>query len=361
MSAQDDDTEKSFDPTPQKLQKAREKGEVARSNDLSVVAAYAGFLLALLAFGQHSLQGLGAALTVLVQQPDRLAPLFFGGSASGPTGGLVFALFVSTWPWFLLPAVAVILTVLAQRAFVVAPSKLQPKLSRISLVSNARNKFGRGGIFEFGKSFAKLILYSICLSVFISMNLSEIVASAGAGARPSAMLMMVLLMRFMFLVLGVALLIGAVDYLWQSAEHIRKNRMSRKEITDEMKEAEGDPHMKQQRRQRGQDIAMNQMMADVPDADVVIVNPTHYAIALKWSRLPGSAPVCVAKGVDEIAATIRRTAIEAGVPVHSDPPTARALHASVEIGAQISEELFRPVAAAIRFAEDMRTRAKGKI
>jgi flagellar biosynthetic protein FlhB len=125
-----------------------------------------------------------------------------------------------------------------------------------------------------------------------------------------------------------------------------------------MKEAEGDPHLKQHRRMRAQELAMNQMMADVPGADVVIVNPTHYAVALAWDRGPGSAPVCVAKGRDQVAARIRETARQAGVPVHADPPTARALFATVEIGAQIAPEHYRPVAAAIRFAEAMRRKAR---
>ena len=130
-------------------------------------------------------------------------------------------------------------------------------------------------------------------------------------------------------------------------------------MTDEAKNSEGDPHLKQERRQRAFAASQNQMMKDVPSADVIIVNPTHYAVALKWSRLPGEAPVCVAKGVDEIAATIRRLGAEAGVPIHSDPPTARALFAAVEIGAQIRHDDYAPVAAAIRFAEDMRRRARG--
>ncbi len=106
---------------------------------------------------------------------------------------------------------------------------------------------------------------------------------------------------------------------------------------------------------------MNQMMQDVPKADVVIVNPTHYAVALTWSRLPGQAPVCVAKGQDAVALRIRALAQEAGVPIHSDPPTARALHATTRVGAEIAQDHYRPVAAAIRFAEDMRRRAgRGK-
>lgn len=103
---------------------------------------------------------------------------------------------------------------------------------------------------------------------------------------------------------------------------------------------------------------MSQMMQDVPGADVVIVNPTHYAVVLKWSRTAGSAPVCVAKGQDAVALKIREIASEAGVPIRSDPPTARALHATTRIGDEIAPEHYEPVAAAIRFAEDMHRRAR---
>jgi flagellar biosynthetic protein FlhB len=102
------------------------------------------------------------------------------------------------------------------------------------------------------------------------------------------------------------------------------------------------------------------MISEVAKADVVIVNPTHYAIALKWERGAKKAPVCIAKGVDEIAARIREVAAEAGVPIHSDPPTARALYAAVDIGEEIRAEHYRPVAAAIRFAEKMRRRSRAR-
>ena len=165
-------------------------------------------------------------------------------------------------------------------------------------------------------------------------------------------------MVFLGIVLALSLAIGGLDYGWQRLSHTRRNRMSRQEVLDEHKSTEGDPHMKQQRRQRGMEIAMNQMLADVPKADVVIVNPTHYAVALAWDRAAGGAPVCVAKGVDEIAARIREAAARAGVPLHSDPPTARTLHASVEIGARIHPDHYRAVAAAIRFADTLRKKAK---
>jgi flagellar biosynthetic protein FlhB len=361
MSGQDDDSEKSFEPTPQKIQKAREKGDVAKSQDLSVAAAYAGLVIALFGIGVDSFSGLGSALMSMIDQPDRLAEQVFGGSGGPVAAGLMASVGRNTLPLFVVPFAMVLLCLIAQKAIVVAPSKLEPKLSRLSVISNAKNKFGRAGLFEFGKSFAKLMIYSVILSVYMKLRLPDMISTAGTNPFAVVMLLAKLSMEFLVIALLIATAIGVVDAAFQHAEHRRKLMMSRKEIMDEMKDSEGDPHFKGKRRQRGQEIALSQMIGAVPDADVVIVNPTHYAVALQWDRTPGSAPVCVAKGVDEVAAQIRRVANENAVPIHSDPPTARALHATVEIGDQIHEEYFAPVAAAIRFAEDMRQRAKGKI
>lgn len=361
MSGTEDDSEKPFEATPQKLEKARKKGEVAKSNDLLVVAAYFGLLIAMLLSGPQATEQLGTLFVVLMDQPDRISNLLISGPSQSIAGSILAETLIPLAALFALPAAAVVLCLIAQRAFVVAPDKLKPRISRISLLSNAKNKFGRGGLFEFAKSFVKLVIYGTCLALFLHANLAEIISAAAAPARSSILLMAHFLLRFLFLVIAIAFAIGIVDFAWQHAEHLRKNRMSRKEIQDETKDSEGDPHVKQQRRQRAQEIASNQMMADVPDADVIVVNPTHYAVALKWTRVTGSAPVCVAKGVDEVAAAIRAKAAENGVPLHSDPPTARALHATVEIGQEIAEAYYQPVAAAIRFAETMRKRAKGQI
>lgn len=361
MSGQDDDSDKSFEPTPEKLRKAREKGDVAKSQDLSVAASYAGLVIALFAIGADSFSSLGSSLMTLLDQPDRIASQVFGGSGMPVAGGLMKSAGVAVLPVFVVPFAIVLLSLIAQRAIVVAPTKLEPKLSRISLISNAKNKFGRSGMFEFAKSFAKLLIYSICLGLYMTLRLPDMIASSGTNPFAVVMLLAKLGMEFLVIALLIAGAIGVIDAAFQHAEYRRKNMMSRKEIMDEMKNSEGDPHFKGKRRQRGQEIALSQMMGVVPDADVVIVNPTHYAVALQWDRTPGSAPVCVAKGVDEVAAQIRRIANENAVPIHSDPPTARALHAAVDIGEQIHEEHFAPVAAAIRFAENMRQRAKGKV
>lgn len=355
MAGPDEDTEKSHEPTRHKLDEARKKGELARSADLNTAAAYGGFLLVALSLGGASVQAVSNPLMVLIGQSDRLADQFF----NGPTlaGGLLWAVGLGVLGWFAIPAALALVSVLAQRSLVVAPDKVKPKTSRINPIQNAKNKYGPSGLFEFAKSLAKMVLYSIVLGVLLSHRLPEMADSLHAEAQLIGALMLRMVVEFLFVVLLVALAIGAVDYLWQRHDHLRRNRMSHREVREEHKQQEGDPHMKQERRQRGALIASEQMMAEVPGADVVIVNPTHYAVALKWSRLPGTAPICVAKGVDHVALAIRELAAEHGVPVRSDPPTARALHGTTDIGDEIDPDHYRAVAAAIRFAEAMRRRA----
>lgn len=361
MSGQDEDTDKSFDPTPQKLLEARKKGDVAKSTDLQTAASYAGLTIAFLALGTQAVVGFASLMQGLLDQSAELSDVLFSDAPSSLIGGILWQSSVALSPIFALPAFAVLGAVLAQRAFVVAPSKLQPKFSRISLLENAKQKFGRSGFFEFGKSFAKLIIFSTCLAVFLNTRLPDMISVVNSGAGIVVSMLAELCIAFLWVAVLVSAAIGAVDAIWQHQEHIRKNRMSRKEIMDENKNSEGDPHLKQERRARAQAIATQQMMADVPKADVIIVNPTHYAVALKWTRAAGTAPVCVAKGVDEIALRMREIAMEAAIPIHSNPPTARALHAVTRIGDEVAPEHYEAVAAAIRFADAMRDRARAGI
>jgi flagellar biosynthetic protein FlhB len=354
----DEDTEKSFEPSQKKLDDARKKGEIARSADLQTAAAYFGLAIAFFVAGPQIVSNLGNVLSLLIEQSSTLSKSAFGGGGQTTIGNISSLVGLALLPLFTIPAIAVLLTITAQRGFTFAPSKIQPKLNKISVLANAKNKYGKNGLFEFAKSFTKLVIYSICLFLFLKSKLPIIIGAIGTSSNTVVLLLGQFCLEFLIIIAIIAGLIGGIDAFWQHSEHIRKNMMSRKELTDESKEAEGDPHLKQERRQRAQAIAMSQMMGDVPDADVIIVNPTHYAVALKWSRLPGAAPICVAKGVDEIAHRIRKTAIEAGVPIHSDPPTARTLHSIVEIGAEIPPELYAAVAAAIRFSEQMKLRLK---
>ncbi|ABD57105.1 flagellar type III secretion system protein FlhB [Jannaschia sp. CCS1] len=356
----DDDTspgDKPFDATPKKLEDARKKGEIVRSQDLNTAVMYAGFLLSGAILAPWLVQNLGQLTQTTLGQAEVIAPLMLGPGGDGPAIGLLSGSLIASAAIVLVPAGLLLISLLAQRALLFTPSKLMPKLNRLSPISNAKQKYGSQGLFQFAKSAVKLALVSIFLAIYLWARAETILASLYGTAGQLLELLGRLSLDFLMVVAGMTGIIGIIDWFWEWSQLQLRNRMTRQEVMDESKSAEGDPHIKQQRRARGQGIAMNQMLGDVPNADVVVVNPTHYAVALKWDRAGGGVPICVAKGVDDVARRIREAASEAAVPIFSDPPTARALHASIEVGAAIQPDQYRAVAAAIRFADLMRSKA----
>lgn len=358
MSEEDDGAEKSHEASEQKLNEARTKGDFVKSTDLHTAAAYAGMVLCLLLAAPTALNYFGKFGHSMFAHPDELSEQLLSDGGRFLHADMLLVIAISCGVFFLLPAMGTLLSLIAQRAIVFAPAKLEPKLSKVSLLSNAKQKFGPIGLFEFIKSAVKMLIISATLFWFLSANLALMVGAITAGPGQLAALMGELLTDFLIFVLIIAGLIGVVDYFWQRHSHLKQQMMTRQELVDEHKKSEGDPHVKGQRRQRGQEIALNQMLRDVSEATVVVVNPTHYAVALKWSPMDPTPPICVAKGVDEIAAQIRRVAAENGVPIHRDPSTARALHATVEVGNPIDRDHFAAVAIAVRFADEMRKKAQ---
>jgi flagellar biosynthetic protein FlhB len=351
--------EKPHEPTQRKLEEARRQGDVPHSADLAAVAAQAGLLAALLVLGPAALERAGRFGARLLADADRLAA-GMRGDGQGVAALVLAETARLVVPFAALPAAAALAALAVQRALVVAPARLAPRLSRISPLAALAHRFGPAGLFEFAKGLAKLVILSTALAVVLAGERDAVLA--GAALPPAAALAELLRITLRFLVAAIAVLaaLAAADWLFQVARHRRQNRMSRQELIDEWKQTDGDPQLKAQRRRRAFDIATNRMLRDVPKADVVIVNPTHYAVALRWSRASGRAPVCVAKGVDEVAARIRTAAALAGVPIRHDPPTARTLHATVDLGEEIRPEHYRAVAAAIRFAEAARRRARAR-
>jgi len=358
MSEDQAPSDKPHEPTPRKLEEARRKGEIVRSADLNTAVAYGGALIAAGLVAPWAAQDIGRLMQVLLGQAHEIAPLLLAPGGAGLAGGLMGPPLWSTALAALVPGALVLVALFAMRGLLFAPVKLEPKLSRIDPVANARQKFGAQGLFQFAKSAVKLAVVSVILTLYLLARGERILASLYADPGQVLALLGRLTFEFLMAVTVLAVVMGAVDWMWEWLQHQQKNRMTRQEMMDEAKSSEGDPQMKQQRRARAQAIAMNQMLGDVPKADVVVVNPTHYAVALKWDRGGRGVPVCVAKGVDEVARRIREVAAEAGVPIFSDPATARSLHATVEIGAPILPDQFKAVAAAIRFADLMRQKAR---
>lgn len=358
MSSENDSGEKSHEPTQHKIDEARKKGDIAKSMDVAAAAAFVGLFLAVIASGQVALDQAGAVLTALLARADTLAPAALGPGGPGVTARIVLEMGGALSPLFVLPFAGAFLAILAQRAFVVAPDKLVPKFSRLSIISNAGQKFGPSGLVNFAKSLVKMVAVTWALFAYMQARQDEIIGVVRGSDRAVLALIGESIVALLSITCVVFIVIGAIDILWQAFDHARKLRMTQQEVRDEHKSTEGDPHHKAQRRQRHTDLVGSRGMEDVPGADVVIVNPTHYAVALKWDRAKGGAPECVAKGVDEVALTIRRIAEENKVPIHSDPPTARALYGTVEIGEEIDPDHYQAVAAAIRFAEQMRVKAR---
>lgn len=361
MADDDDSGEKPFEATPRKLEQARRRGEFPISQDLITSSVYLGVLTVFALFGASSIDIGGNALRDLLESPDILADRVFGDGGKLALEGVAASMMIASGAWLGGPTLMAVVGAIIQQALVFAPEKLKPKLNRISPISNAKQKFGPDGLFNFAKSFTKLAIYSAVLGIIGWSRLDDILISPMLPRDAALALLADLAWQFLLVAVVIMMTISALDYLWQRSHFLGKQRMSLKELRDETKETEGDPYTKQARRQRGYEIATSRMLADVPGADVVVVNPEHYAVALKWQRARGSAPVCVAKGMDQIAARIRETAIENGVPIYRDPPTARALFASMEIGEEIPVEHYKAIAAAIRFADKLRQKAGGKL
>lgn len=357
MSGQDDDTEKEHEASQKKLDEARKRGDVAKSMDLVASTSLLGLILATYAAMPILSQSLTLLSGLLANAPEISAQIV---ESSQPVLGAILwpsAIFLTIT--IAVPGVFALASLIVQRAIVFSPEKLSPKLSQISPVSAAKKKFGAEGLFEFGKSFAKMMSIALILGWFLHGQLDAILASAATDVRASLIFLFRLLAGFGALIIALLALIGGIDLLWQRHARLKRNRMSRKEVQDEHKESEGDPHAKAERKQRAQELAMNQISAEVAKSNVVIVNPTHYAVALAWHRGSPLPPVVMAKGVDETAFRIREAAKEHGVPIQSDPPTARAVYATIPVGSPIRKEHFKAVAAAMRFAELVKKKSRG--
>ena len=352
--------DKQFDATEQKLRKAREKGDFPRSTEVNAALAYVGAMGAAAVAVAWAVPGwLGRATQVWGEMGSLAAE---SQSVGGGTGAMDAALGVwgsaalLTLALVSLPAAVLLIGIIAQRGIVFVPSKLALDINRINPLKNAGQKFGKTGLMTFTISTAKAVAVGFGGWQLFEALLPRLVASREDAAWVGGL--EVVVSRALMVALAISVVFAAIDLAWKHFDFRRRNRMSLKEMKDEMKDSEGDPHMKSARRQRSMEIALSSMLSDVEKADVVIVNPTHYAVALQWKRGSGKAPVCVAKGVDAVALRIRERAGEHGVPIWPDPPAARAIHAGVKIGAEIEPEHFAAVAAAIRFSEAMRKKVK---
>lgn len=349
--SEEDAGEKSHDASPRRLEQARQRGDVPRSQELISAAALGGLAAALLGPGRQVPDRVGSVLRQM------LGP-YRTGAWSATLEGSLHEILRAVAPFLLLPLVFALAATVFQKAFVLRPAALAPQLSRISPLTALRHRFGLEGLVTFATQLLKIGIVLPLVVLYVTARSDRIFGSMALSPALGMQVLIDLMVGLILLGLAISAGLGAADLLFQHLRFRARHRMSRQELVEEARESEGNPETRSRRRQRAEEIATNRMMADVPKANVVIVNPTHYAVALRWQKGKDRAPVCVAKGVDAVAARIRAAAADTGVPIRSDPATARALHAQVEIGQQIPPEHFRAVAAAIRFAEAMRKKER---
>ncbi|MGB3455005.1 MAG: flagellar type III secretion system protein FlhB [Litorimonas sp.] len=351
--SEDSGQEKSFEATQGKIDEARKKGDVAKSSELASVALYCGVAVAIMTLGGTMGLSVLTHLSGMLEYPQEAGHLILeAGAAGNMFGSIVLGLV----PLLGIMMAAVLLALVAQRSIVFAPEKIKPKLSKISPISNAKQKYGRDGMAEFAKRAVKLMIVCVASGAYLIRLASEVSHEIG---RPEGYLFSKMAGESLLLLgwmIAATCLIAAVDLPFAQWSHLLKLRMTREEVKDENKKNEGDPLIKSQRRARAREIASGSMLADVATANVVIVNPTHYSVALRWDREAGGAPVLVAKGVDGLAFAIRERAKDHGILIHSDPPCARAIHATVEVGEEIRPEHYAAVASAIHLSETLSRR-----
>ncbi len=354
MAENEDKSQKTEEPTPKKLEEARKKGQVASSKEVNTwFMLLAGTILVMLA--PMGMDKLGATLSRFLSQSHELHVDLSGVMRLG--AGTMLDLTAVMGPVFVVFLIAAIGSGFVQHGFLLSTDKLQPKLENISLIKGAKRLFSLRSVVEFVKGVLKMSIVAAVAFALIEPEVEHITAAITMAPPDILRLIWTLALRLIAGVCAVVTLIAGFDFLYQKFEFHKSMRMSKQDIKDEMKQSEGDPMIKSRLRQLRIERSRKRMMAAVPEADVVITNPTHYAIALKYAGGGEmAAPVVVAKGIDNLALRIREVAEEADVPIVETPPLARALHGGVEIDQEIPETYYRAVAEVIGYV----WRLKGK-
>lgn len=353
--SQDVGGDKILPASAQKKQRAREDGNIARSQDLNSGLALAVALLGLVIFGGYIFNQLIAAGIYFIGDAATLT--LNHETLQQVTVRALYFITLATAPMLLLMVVVGASSSLGQVGFLVTSKPLQPKLDRINPLAGLKRMFSLRSLVELVKSLAKLSFITAVVIAYLRQELDTVILLMHMD--PQSMLPTVswLVFGVWWRVAIVMLLIGIVDYGYQRWQYEQDLRMTAQEAKQEAKELEGDPHIKRKVRQLQRQMATQRMMAAVPEADVVITNPTHYAVALRYDPENMSAPVVVAKGMRLVAQKIREIAAENRVPIVQKPPLARELFRLAEVNTPVPEKLFVAVAEVLSFVYRIDQRA----
>lgn len=344
----DDPGERTEQPTEHKLRKARERGQVGKSQDFGAVVMMGGAALLLAAMG---MMGVGLLSGIMRDVLDGSAPgreVVAGDLPQtliyiGMRGVLI--LLPTMLLMFLVAAVAQVVQV----GWFFSPEAVVPKLERLSPVSGFKRVFGTKGWVKCGMDLAKLILVTAVVVVVVVRWIPTLGQLPLMDLRAATIVCLRAMVELAVWMLAVLLVIGFFDLKFQKWQHRQDNKMTKQEVKEEQKSMDGDPEMKQRRSRVAREIAMQRVQQDVPGADVVVTNPTHFSVALKYDSETMAAPKVVAKGADYVALKIREVARLHGVPVVERPPLARALYRGVNVGESISPEHYEAVAEVLAY------------
>lgn len=347
MAGEEDDSQKTEDPTSKKLEESRKKGEVPMSKEMNNWVMLLAATIVILFLGGSMMRGFTETFQGLMANSYQL------NTGMGGIGKVLSTLFTETAGHLLLPIlfllVAAVAGPFAQVGPLFAPESVKPSLNKISIVSGAKRMFSMRSIFEFLKGILKITLIGFISFLLLYPFFDSVDHFIGQPVPQILDELKSLFLRLMTGILVVLFILAIIDVLYQRMEHMKKMKMSRKEIKDEQRQTDGDPLVKGKLRQLRMQKAQQRMMQAVPEATVVITNPTHYAIALKYEGDTMDAPVCIAKGMDDVALRIREVAKENKVSVVENKPLARAMYDVVEIDEVIPMEHYKAVAEIISY------------
>jgi len=351
MAENDDDTEKSEDPTQKRLDDALKRGDVAKSQEVSTWFIIAGATLILVSFSTTMTSSLKTTLMGLLANAWRIPT--DGGGLIRLTSRIGLEVFAAIAIPLLLLMICAFAGNAIQHRFVWSAESLTPKLDRVSPLAGMKRLFSKQALVNFVKGLLKLALIGSVMTVLLWPERDRLESFITLDPAVLLPIVLSLTLKLMGAVVAVLAFIAAADFLFQYQQWYQRQKMSFQEIKEEYKQSEGDPHIKARIRRLREQRVRKRMMSAVPDASVIITNPTHYAVALKYNR-GDNAPVCVAKGLDLIALKIREVGTAHSVPIVEAPPLARALHATVEIDQEIPPEHYRAVAEIIGYVMKLR-------
>lgn len=352
MADDTDDSQKTEDPSQKRLDDAHSKGNVPSSREINHWFMMLAIVLSVTIFMPDALKQLSQAMTAFLESPHAI-PVDRGGIQALVTN-LAISVGVAMAPIFALLTVAGIVSSLLQVGPLFSSTPIKPDFSKISPARGLERMFSSQSLVEFGKGLAKLAVVGTVVWFLMRPEFDRLENFFDYDMSALAAVLNQLSIKLIGTILAVLAVIAGADWFYQKFAHLRRLRMTKQELRDEQKDSDGNPLVKGRLRQIRMERARRRMMQAVPKADVVITNPTHFAVALQYDQTTMAAPRVVAKGADLVAKRIRELAEEHRVPIISNPPLARALFASVELDQEIPPKHYKAVAEIIGYVMKLR-------